>query len=59
MASEDTLFVCLLCQERIKNKPPVHSCQKECHRESGLHHDFCPRCRQGTVEYLERLLEAK
>jgi hypothetical protein len=53
MASDDTLFVCLLCSQRIEPKPPVHACQKECHRPSGIHHDFCSHCQNVNLSLFE------
>jgi hypothetical protein len=38
------LFVCWLCQQSFP-APKVHFCQKECHKASGIHHDFCPNCK--------------
>ena len=43
----DTLFTCLLCHHKIDPRPPVHSCQKECVREAGIHVDICSHCFSG------------
>lgn len=49
----DTLFVCLLCSNRIDPRPAVHLCQKECVREAGVHVDICDRCKTVNLALFE------